>query len=98
MDIKEIGINTRGLIRLRIGLLESSCECGFEHPDSTIHGVIQREKVKMGFHRDKKINVISTRMLSNCADIAVAEMLKIPREIIYFSFHLNWLIGSSEAI
>ena len=40
MDLKEIGINTRiGLIRLRIGLLESPCHCGIEPPGSISHGV-----------------------------------------------------------
>ena len=33
--LKEIGINTRiGLIRLKIGIIESPCECGIEPPGS----------------------------------------------------------------
>ena len=37
MDLKEIGINTRNVIDLAQGLLESPCECGIEPPDSISH-------------------------------------------------------------
>ena len=36
MDLEEIGIN--GLIRLRIGIIKSPCECGIEPPGSISHG------------------------------------------------------------
>ena len=36
MDLKEIGI---GLIRLRIGIIESPCEFDIERPRSIGHGV-----------------------------------------------------------
>ena len=42
LDLKEIGIKTRkGLIRLRIGILESPREHDTEPPSSITHGVSQ---------------------------------------------------------
>ena len=40
MDLKEMAsIRGIGLIRLRIGLLESPCECGIESPGLMSHGI-----------------------------------------------------------
>ena len=39
MNLKEICINTRNTIRLRIGTIESACKCGIQPPGSISHGV-----------------------------------------------------------
>ena len=46
-----------GLIRLRIGILESPCECEIKPPGSIIHGVIIIIYIQMNLYEE--VNIVS---------------------------------------